>query len=272
MSAGPALLERRRAAAALLASKNGLQQGAALIQKPGFARPAFAHLGQSEKDFARLFSSLPVHAAHEISPAAPGDGIAAAGFASALACLWSNDLIVWVREAPIGAEEGALYPPGLLRHGLDPARVIVIDAKKRQDALWATEEALKIKAAVAICEIGPRGAALELAPSRRLALSAAEHRSTALIVPHLRRGAPSAAWSRWRIAAAPSSAPNRELGPPRFTADLIRLRNSIGERRWILEWNANARSFTEIPPSALGRDLAAEPGDRPADPRARRAG
>lgn len=264
MPAGSTLLDRRRATTALLVSKNGLQQGATLIRKPGFAR-----LGWSEKDFTRLLSSLPAHAAHEIGPAAPGDGIAAAGFAACLACLWSSGPVVWAREAAISAEEGALYPPGLLQNGLDPARVIVIDAKKRQDALWATEEALKIKGAVAICEIGPREAPLELAPSRRLALSAAEHKSTALIVPHLRGGAPSAAWTRWRIASAPSSAPNRELGAPRFSADLIRMRNSIGERRWTLEWNANARCFTDV---MLGRDLAAEPGDRPADSRTCRAG
>lgn len=272
MPASAALLERRRAATALLVSKNGLQQGATLIRKPGFAR-----LERSEKDFSRLLSSLPAHAAHEIGPAAPGDGIAAAAFAACLACLWSTGPVVWAREAAIGAEEGALYPPGLLQNGLDPSRVIVIDVKKRQDALWATEEALKIKGAVAICEIGPRGTPLELAPSRRLALSAAEHKSTALIVPHLRGGAPSGTWTRWRVAAAPSSAPNRELGRPRFSADLIRMRNSIGERRWILEWNIDARRLTDVTQDptqdrALGGDLAAESGDRPADPRARRAG
>lgn len=235
-----------------------------MIRKPGLAR-----LERSEKDFASLFSGLPVHAAHEIGPTAPGDGIAAAGFVACLACLWSRGPIVWAREAGIGAEEGALYPPGLFQNGLDLARVIVIDVKKRQDALWATEEALKIKGAVAICEIGPRGTALDLAPSRRLALSAAEHRSTALIVPHLRGGAPSAAWSRWRIASAPSSAPNRELGRARFSASLIRMRNSIGERRWVLEWNEDARSFTDV---TLGRDLATESGDGQAHPFARRAG
>jgi protein ImuA len=268
MPAGSALLDRRRAATALLASRKELQQGAALIVKPGLAR-----LERSEKNFTRLLSSLPIHAAHEIGPAAPGDGTAAAGFAACLACLWARGPVVWAREAGIGAEEGALYPPGLFQNGLDLARVIVIDVKKRQDALWATEEALKIKGAVAICEIGPRGVPLELAPSRRLALSASGHKSTALIVPHLRGGAPSAAWSRWRIASAPSCAPNRELGRPRFSADLIRMRNSIGERRWVLEWNEDARSFTDVTQDrALGRDLAAESGDRPADPRARRAG
>lgn len=268
MPASLALLDRRRAATALLVSKKELQQGATLIRKPGFAR-----LERSEKDFARLLSGLPVYAAHEIGPAAPGDGIAAAGFAACLACLWSRGPVVWTREAGIGAEEGALYPPGLFQNGLDLARVIVIDVKKRQDALWATEEALKIKGAVAICEIGPRGAPLELAPSRRLALSAAEHRSTALIVPHLRGGAPSGAWSRWRIAPAPSSAPNRELGRTRFSVDLIRMRNSIGERRWVLEWNADARNFTDVSPDlTLGRDLVAESGDGSAHPRARRAG
>lgn len=258
MSSVEALLEKREAGKPAVT----LARGMALVG-------SFKPLGKSEKAFARLFASLPAHAAHEIEPARGGEAPAAAGFVAALAACWGKGPIVWAREAAVAAEEGEFYAPGLRDLGLDLSRLIIIDAKKRADALWATEEALKLPGAVAIAEIGPNGAALDLVVTRRLSLSAAEHKSTALVLSHLRERGPSAAWSRWSIGSAPSSAPNRELGLPRFAADLNRLRNAIGERRWTLEWNANAREFTDL---TLGGDLAQPSADRPLDPRRASAG
>jgi protein ImuA len=231
--------------------------------------PLATMLPKGDNDFTRLFAKLPRTATHEIAPTGPGEGPAAAGFAACLAALWLNQLgstgqtapIVWAREAAVAQEEGELYPPGLAGLGLPLDRLIVVNAKKRVDALWAAEEALKVKGAVAIAEIGPAGAPLDLTASRRLALSAAEHGSTALIVSHTKAHASSAAWTRWRIGAAPSSAPGRELGSPRFSVNLVRMRHALGERAWLLEWNADAKNFNAF----MARDLAAAPADRPAD-------
>jgi protein ImuA len=268
MPAGSALLDRRGTATALLGPKTGLARGAALAQRPGF-KP----LGKGEAEFARLLGALPRAAAHEIAPAAPGEGPAAAGFAAALAVYWGSGPIIWAREAAASAEDGELYPPGLAELGLDLTRLIVVDAKKRFDALWAAEEALKIKGAVAIAEIGPRGAPLDLTASRRLAMSAAEHDSTALIISHIRARDPSAAWTRWQIAAAPSAAPAREIGAARFSADLTRMRNAVGGRRWSLEWNAHDRQFREtLAKETMDSDLVHPPADGQADPARRRAG
>jgi protein ImuA len=252
VSSAAALLEKREAGRAALA----LTRGATLSP--------LQPLGRGERDFARLFASLPAHAAHEISPAGPGEGTAAAGFVAGLAALWSKGPIVWEREAAVRAEEGELYPPGLVALGLDLSRLLIVDAKKRSEALWATEEALKIPGAVAIAEIGPNGAALDLVATRRFSLSAAEHKSTALILSHLRGRGPSSAWTRWTIASAPSFALGRELGAASFRADLKRMRNALGERRWTLEWSPHARQFTDI---SLGGDLAQRAIDRPFDPR-----
>lgn len=226
--------------------------------------PAPTILAKGDNDFSRLFARLPRTTAHEIAPAGPGEGPAAAGFTACLATLWATGRtapIVWAREAAITHEEGELYPPGLAGLGMPLDRLIVVNAKKRVDALWAAEEALKVKGAVAIAEIGPSGAPLDLTASRRLALSAAEHGSTALILAHTKAHASSAAWTRWRIGAAPSSAPGRELGAPCFSADLVRMRHALGERAWLLEWNADAKHFNAF----VARDLAAASADREVD-------
>ncbi len=195
-----------------------------------------------------------------------------------IAALWSKGTIakapiVWAREAGAAQEGGELYPPGLAAFGLPLERLIIVDAKKRNDALWATEEALKVEGAIAVAELAPGGAPLDLIVSRRLMRAAAEQNSTALIVCHSPQKAPSAAWSRWRIGCAPSEAPARELGLPSWRADLIRLRNAHGERSWILEWNPHAASFREtMARENMDRALAAAPADRAADPSRRRAG
>lgn len=270
MPAVSALKKGRGAAPALLDLKTLARQG---LAKPGSApvfvastRPLTA-LSKSASAFAGLFSALPRAAAHEIT-APPGDAIAAAGFASMLAALWGKGPIVWARETGAADEAGELYPPGLAGFGLPLDRLIVVDAKKRNDALWAAEEALKVEGAVAIAELSPRGPPLDLLVSRRLMRAAAAQNATALVLRHAAQAAPSAAWSRWRIASAPCSAPAREIGLPTWRADLLRLRNAHGERSWILEWNPHAGLFRET----MDRALPAAPADRTADPPRRRAG
>jgi protein ImuA len=220
--------------------------------------------------FPALLAGLPRAAVHEIAPARPGDGPAASGFAAALAVFWAGKgfPVVWAREAAVRAEEGELYPPGLAQFGLDLSRLMIVDAQKRPDALWAAEEALKTPGAVAIVEIGARGSALDLAATRRLALAAESHRATALLIDHSRARAPSAAWTRWAIAAAASAAPDKEVGPPAFAAQLLRMRNALGGRSWIVEWRSDETVFRET----MGGDLAQPALHRSAGPARRRAG
>jgi protein ImuA len=71
----------------------------------------------------------------------------------------------------------------------------------------------------------------------------------------------SAAWTRWRIAPAPSQAQERELGPPAYALELIRNRAGPAGARFTVEWNAYARCFEN-----LARDPSAASQDRPADP------
>ena len=84
------------------------------------------------------------------------------------------------------------------RLGLDPARVILVEAADDRQALWAMEEALRSGAPAAVA--GAIGA-LDLKLSQRLHLAAGEAgpaRAAAAGGP----GTASAAVTRWRVGAA----------------------------------------------------------------------
>jgi protein ImuA len=199
---------------------------------------------------------------HEFGPAAAGAEPAALGLALGLAASWAASAgVFWVGEEGLFAEDGAPYPPGVAQFGLDPSRLIVIRVAKREEALWAAEQALSAPGAVVICALGARGKPLDLKATRRLLLFAERSRARCLIVRPLADA--SAAWTRWRVSPAPSQAEARELGAPAFEAELVRSRAGPAGARFTLDWNADARVFAE---RNVARDLSAASFDRPADP------
>src|SRR5690606_9184257 len=121
------------------------------------------------------------------------------------------------------------------------------------------EQALAAPGAVVICALGQRGRPLDLKATRRLLLFAERNRSRCLLVRH--QAEASAAWTRWRVAAAPSHAEGRELGPPAFALELLRNRAGPAGARFTVEWNAYARCFEN-----LARDPSAASEHGPADP------
>jgi protein ImuA len=204
---------------------------------------------------------------HEVAPAAPGDEAATLGFALGLAASWAGRAgIVWACEEAALAEIGAPYPPGLAAHGVDLGRFIFVRAEKRDEALWAAEQGLSAPGAVVICTLAARAKPLELKATRRLLLFAERTRARCLLLRPLDEA--SAAWTRWRVAPAPSQALERELGVPAFALELVRQRGGPAGARFIVEWDAHERGFAE-------RDMAftssAAIGDRSAATRSRRA-
>src|SRR5205823_5779247 len=130
------------------------------------------------------------------------------------------------REGEVGTGAGPvlwcvkrpeLYGPGLMAHGLDPARLIVVTVPRDEDILWAVEEGLRAPGLAAVVgEI----ARLPLVAGRRLQLAAEHSGITAFLLRRWRNGMeaaaererPSAAVTRWRIAAIPA----REVVDPRL--------------------------------------------------------
>ena len=186
--------------------------------------------------------------------------MAAASFALGLAGAWSGQAgIIWAAEEGVFAEEGAPYPVGLAQFGIDPARLIVVRAAQREDALWAAEQGLCAPGAVVICALAPRRKPLDLKVTRRLLLLAERNRARCILVRPLDEA--SAAWTRWRVGPASSRAEAKELGAPAFRVDLVRNRAGPAGACFTLEWNAHARRFDE-----LAVDLSAASEHGPPDP------
>lgn len=197
---------------------------------------------------------------------APGADGAAHGFLLAAAAALAPELLVWVRDA--GLDAGAPYAPGLAQYGLQLERLLVVQARRRAEALWAAEEGLKQAGAVVLLELGARGRPIDLLVTRRLGLAAQTYGTTVLALRGDAGAAPppSAAWTRWRVRSAPShSAYADEVGAPAFEAELVRHRGGA-RGRFFLEWSNGA-----FRAEALGGDLAAPAFDRSVGA-ARRAG
>ena len=199
---------------------------------------------REERSFASLAAAMAGQPLHEVGPAGPGEEAAALGFVLGLAANWAGPAgIFWAGEEGLFAEEGAPYPPGLAEFGIDPDRLIVVRADKRDEALWAAEQGLSAPGAVVICALGARGKALDLKATRRLLLFAERNRARCLLLRSLAEA--SAAWTRWRVSPAPSGAEPRELGPPAYRIELVRNRAGPAGPVFTVEWNAEARVFSE---------------------------
>ncbi|MGD0633670.1 MAG: hypothetical protein ABSA13_05255 [Beijerinckiaceae bacterium] len=151
-------------------------------------------------------------ALHEIVAASPGDAAAASGFALALAARFAATFhagapIVWIIEDHAETETGAPYAPGLAAHGIDPARLIIVETASGQDSLWAMEEALKCRAVAAVAAEIWRLKSYDLTASRRLVLAAKKSGTPGLMVPSslagLAQKLSSAAQARFEVRARP---------------------------------------------------------------------
>ncbi len=181
---------------------------------------------------------------HEIGPAGVGFEASALGFTLALAASWMGPAgLFWAGEDSAFAEEGAPYPVGLAQFGLSLEPTIVVRAKKREDALWAAEQALAATGAIVICALGAQGKPLDLKASRRLLLFAERNRSRCLLL--MPANGPSAAWTRWQVAAAESNAIADEVGPPAFRVEITRNRAGPAGSSFTLDWNAHQQRFSE---------------------------
>lgn len=173
--------------------------------------------------------------------------------------------VLWVMERP------DIHPPALAAVGLAPDRVVYVHARRPRTVLLVMEEGLRHRGLAGV--VGELGGRLSLTASRRLQLAAGRSGVTAILLrrshrfddPALRQ--PSAAVTRWRIAAVPSAPPLAHasetpgLGRARWRLDLVRCRGGV-PRSWVLEAC-----------DATGRcGLVPDMADRPAAPERSRQG
>lgn len=245
-----------------------------------------------DETFQHVFREALPRPLTEIAPASPGDGAAALGFA-----------LGWIAAAPpkinpakanlaeakqaehltliaapdsVYGETGVMYAPGVAQFGLSATRLLHVRTRTLKEALWASEQTLSLQGARVLCLV-PQDARLTLTATRRLHL-AAEKSGARCVLLRFDPLAPSAAWTRWSVAAAASQSFADEMGKPCFAVSLLRRRSGQSGRRWLLEWNAHEHVFNEasrirVAPRLpmVGRVVAASP-DRPAEAHWRRAG
>ena len=246
-SAGPILYALRRAVADITPS-------------PADESGRLINLGIAAIDGA-LEGGLACGTLHEIGPAAPLQGGAAAGFTIALAALALRERgqAVWIQPDFVATETGVLYGPGLELMGLSLRRLVILRVPRPRDALWAMEEALKCRAAgVVVAELASEET--DLTATRRLALAAREGGGLGLILHHdpPSRSQPTTATTRWEVASARSERDRfGGLGPTTFALSLVKNRRGR-TGQWRLSWDHHERAFvaaaSSLPVAQAARD------------------
>jgi protein ImuA len=161
---------------------------------------------------------------HEVAGGGNGaiHGAAAALFAAGIAAR-SRGQILWCVTRP------DLFAPALAQAGLPPDRVIYVEAGDDKSVLACFEEGLRHGGLGAVVAEVAR---LSMTASRRLQLAAESSGAIGIAIRRWRRqteaadfGQPTAAVTRWRVTALPSSpltVPG--IGRPRWHIELIRCR------------------------------------------------
>jgi len=168
-------------------------------------------------------------------------------------------VVLWCLKRP------DLYGPGLMAHGLDPARLVLVTAPRDDEILWAVEEGLRAGPASGLAAVVGELGRLPVVAGRRLQLATERSGVTALILRRWRNAAeaaaerdrPSTALTRWRVSALSSAeiAGEPGIGRPRWRVALLRVRGGVPGA-----WDV------EVADATGHVSLSAELADRPAAP------
>ncbi|HVL22411.1 MAG TPA: damage-inducible protein [Amaricoccus sp.] len=180
--------------------------------------------GITEVDTGLPGGGLALGALHEVAGGGNGaiDGAAAALFAAGIAARTTGQAL-WCIARP------DLFAPGLAQAGLAPDRVIYVEAGDDRAVLACMEEGLRHGGLGAV--VG-EVARLSMTASRRLQVAAEGSGSIGIALRRWRRqaetvdfGQPTAAITRWRVSALPSTPlPVPGVGRHRWLVELIRAR------------------------------------------------
>jgi protein ImuA len=209
---------------------------------------------------------------HEFHAAQAMDGAATVSFALLVARL-RHELdgrpLIWARQ---DAAIGRPYGPGLVELGIDPDAVTLLLLEDSKALLRAGLDCVRDGAAAAVLlELHGKQSLLDLTATRRLALAGAASETMVLLARSAAPPAPSAAHTRWQVAAAPSQPlPADAPGFPAFALTLLRHRGGREGVEITLEWNRDTIAFREQSP--LPGALPALAAGGTADPQRRRTG
>jgi protein ImuA len=205
-------------------------------------------LGVTEADDTWLEGGLVAHGLHEFYMAGAKETAALNGFVLLLAALRQHQHgreIIWAREVKATKQNGHPYGPGLAELGIDTDRMTLLALPDAKAVLRAALDATRDAAVSAVLiELGGKQPLLDLTATRRFALAAAENDTMALLSRGTAKPSPSAAHTRWQVAAAPSRALEAHApGVPAFALELLRQRGGRDGLRLIMEWDRDTASF-----------------------------
>lgn len=183
------------------------------------------------------------------------DAGAVGGFVLALASLLMERKLrapmLWIGTSSFFAEAGQPYAHGLSRlFGIAPKDFLLAEAPKPADALWIAEEAAALKElAVVVLECAGNPRQFDLTATRRLHRRAAEAGRPVFLIRQSAEIEATAALLRFVVASAPAGTRRilgrplaGSIGPPAFAVTVDKNRMAPAAR-FILEWNADERSF-----------------------------
>lgn len=195
-------------------------------------------------------------ALHEVAGGAQGvlDGAAAALFAAGVMAR-AGGTILWCLREP------DLFAPAIAQAGLDPDRVIYVEARDEASVLTCFEDGLRHGGLGGV--VG-EVARLSMTQSRRLQLAAEESGTIGMALRRWKRpaeaadfGQPTAAATRWRVTAVPSQElPVPGVGRHRWFVELIRCR--AGESADFLLEACDATGRLALPAELADRSAASQ--------------
>jgi protein ImuA len=176
--------------------------------------------------------SFPLGAVHEFLSAHTEDLAAVNGFIAGLLShfITNPGAIIWI------SADRTLFPPALKTYGIQPDRIIFVDASKEKDVLPLVHEALKYSAISAV--VGETNN-LDFTTSRRLQLAVEQSQVTAFVIRNqVRKLNTTACVLRWRISSLPSEADEGlpGIGFQKWRVELLRMRNGktgVWDVQWI---------------------------------------
>lgn len=198
---------------------------------------------------------------HEIKPHAYRDTPAGLGLAlSVIADIQRQGpgAVLWCMTQRQAQEWGRPYGPGLLKAGLDPARVLFVEMRNADETAWALEEGLK--SAALIAALGQTEIKTPLV-ARRLGLAArAAGTPCFLLTGHGEAKVPGTL-TRWRIATEASAHIPFDTGAS-FGQGAHSYESAPGPACWYLSLE-RSRAGAQVARSAEGQTTGPQVGQRP---------
>jgi protein ImuA len=191
-------------------------------------------------------------AVHELISNSAEEASCTSGFISVILgkLMPQTGYCLWISTVP----RRSIFPTALKGFGVDPERILFVDAGKTKDTLWAIEEALKCDALIAVVgEITE----LDFNDSRRLQLAVEKSHVTGFIHRFKPKTENAVACvSRWKISPITSSLSDAPgVGFSRWNVQLLKVRNGR-PGNWQVQWSQKGLEYPSTPLMAIAEDVS----------------